>query len=63
MASTGEVQQAKADHRATTEWGFVLLDKDLRPRASFSYASEAVARQAKEDIDKALANVTREVWP
>jgi hypothetical protein len=59
MASTGEVQQASA----TTEWGFVLLDKDLRPRGSFSYPSEAVARQAKEDVDKALANVIHEVWP
>jgi hypothetical protein len=63
MASTGEVQQATADHRATTGWGFVLLDKDLRPRGSFSYASEALAKQAKEDMDKALANVTHEVWP
>jgi hypothetical protein len=63
MASTGEVQQAKVGQRATTEWGFVLLDQDLLPRGSFSFASEAVARQAKENMDKALANVTHEVWP
>jgi hypothetical protein len=63
MTKTGQVQEMRAGVLAAVlEWGFMLLDKNGKPRVSFSYASKSDAEHGKSQMDDALAKVSNEGW-
>lgn len=62
-STVSEVQRISPDSTAPLEWGFVLKDKNGRPRASFGYATKADAEEGKRHMERALAKVQSAIWP